>query len=138
LDGRAGSDSLVGSNGDDTLTGGPGNDTIDGGTGINIVSFVDDGVEFGLPVVTGLGVAVDLAAGSATDNWGNTDVLSNVQVVWASPYDDTLTGGNAANDTFEAFRGGAGSDSINGGSGFDVAIYTDSPAAVKVTLGGSG
>jgi Ca2+-binding RTX toxin-like protein len=130
-DGRDGNDTITGGAGNDTLRGGAGNDTIAGGGGFNIVSYAD---ETSAVSSTVKGVVVNLATGAATDNWGNTDHISAVQEVIGSPHADTLIGGNAANDALEVFVGGAGADSIDGGSGWDRVLYTGSPAAITASL----
>lgn len=56
---------ITGGSGNDWIVGGQGNNTIDGGAGSNTVSFAQDPA----------GVTVDLATGTATDGWGNTDTL---------------------------------------------------------------
>jgi Ca2+-binding RTX toxin-like protein len=131
-DGRDGNDSIAGGAGDDTLRGGAGNDTIDGGGGFNIVSYADAASTGVTP--TGKGVAVNLATGTATDNWGNTDHLGGIQEVIGTQYADTLTGGDAANDALEVFVGGDGNDVISGGSGWDRVLYTSSPAGITVAM----
>jgi Ca2+-binding RTX toxin-like protein len=130
-DGRDGDDSITGGAGDDTLRGGAGNDTIDGGAGFDILTYADatSGV-----TSTGKGVSVNLATGTATDNWGNTDHISGVEEVIGTAFADTLTGGNAANDALEVFVGGAGNDVIDGGTGRDRVLYTTSPAGITVSM----
>jgi len=144
--GRVGNDMLTGGAGDDNFTGGSGNDTIVGGAGFDQVSYTDDTFDSGSsgsgPVATGLGVVVNLATGVATDNWGNTDTFSGIELAKGSRYADILTGGNplngsAATDGFEGFTGDAGNDTIDGGTGFDRAQYTTSTSAVNVILGGT-
>jgi Ca2+-binding RTX toxin-like protein len=142
LYGRGGDDVLTGGAGDDTLVGGSGADTISGGLGIDILSYAEGNIGTGGPSLTGKGVTVNLATGTATDNWGNTDTFSGIEVVYGSNKADVLTGGNTINgiavtEGFEGFLGGAGNDTINGGVGFDVAMYTTSTSAVTVTLGGA-
>jgi Ca2+-binding RTX toxin-like protein len=142
LYGRGGDDILTGGAGNDTLVGGSGADTIAGGLGIDVLSYAEGNIGTGGPSLTGKGVTVNLATGTATDNWGNTDTFSGIEVVYGSNKADVLTGGNtlngvAATEGFEGFLGGAGNDTINGGVGFDVAMYTTSTSAVTVTLGGA-
>ena len=81
-------------------------------------------------------VNVNLATGTASDGYGTTDTLLNIEGIRGSNYADTLTGGNAASDDFEFFMGLAGNDTIDGGSGYDRADYQMSTSAVNVTLGG--
>ena len=98
--------------GDDTLMSGDGADNFQGGAG-------DDGISYaGSPV----GVTADLTAATGTGQ-GN-DILSDVQDVIGSAFDDTITGssldntitGGAGDDVFD---GGAGDDAITGGDGDD-------------------
>lgn len=142
LYGRDGDDILTGGAGDDTLVGGSGADTMTGGLGVDVLSYAEGNVGTGGPSLSGKGVTVNLVTGTATDNWGNTDTFSGIEVVYGSNKADVLTGGNtlngvAATEGFEGFLGGAGNDTINGGVGFDVAMYTTSTSAVTVTLGGT-
>ncbi len=52
---------------------------------------------------------------------------------------DSLTGGNTNFDYRELFNGGGGSDTIDGGSGIDVALYRNSTSGINITLAsGSG
>ncbi|MEZ0309428.1 MAG: beta strand repeat-containing protein, partial [Ramlibacter sp.] len=140
LEGREGADSLVGGAGNDKFAAGAGDDTVRGGAGIDTMSFADT---TGDAALSGTGITVDMVAGTATDNWGNTDTFSAIEIVVGSALDDVMTGGDTANGTgttdgFEGFMGGAGSDVINGGVGYDVIMYTSSTAAVKVTLSATG
>jgi hypothetical protein len=90
-------------------------------------------------------VSVNLASGSASDGvdmdtvtggmQAGTDTLIGINFAWGSAYNDTLTGGNATFDYAEGFNGGAGSDAINGGSGFDWAAYRDATSGANVNLG---
>jgi len=139
--GRAGNDVMIGGTSDDSFTGGSGADTMHGGAGFDSLSYRDDGFD-GTPPST-QGVTVNLATGTATDNWGHTDTFSSIELVFGSALDDVLIGGNPANgsaltDGFEGFRGEAGNDLIDGGAGFDRVYYDNGPGAVHVTLGGTG
>lgn len=143
INGLTGNDSMNGGDGDDLLVGGSGNDTLNGGVGFDSVSYATTANDGGTKQPTGQGVTVNLKTGVATDNWGDTDTLVAIETVTGSPYDDVLTGGNPTNgsgttDGYEGFRGLAGNDTIDGGTGFDRAFYDNSPAAVVVTLGGQG
>ena len=75
---------------------------------------------------------MNLGTGTATDGFGAIDTLSSIEGVEGSAFDDTLIGG--ADDLFESFIGGAGSDSIDGGTGFDRINYFADLAGVTVNL----
>lgn len=126
--GRAGNDTLRGNGGDDTLRGGSGDDVLDGGDGVDFVSYFDDGQD---TAGAGTGVTVNLAAGTATDNWGNTDTLSNIENVIGSFMADTITGD--ANDNVIFTLGGG--DTVAGGAGNDTLIDFDGDSVMD---GGDG
>ena len=116
--GDAGANNFLGQNGNDVFRGLGGNDTFDGGGGIDSARY-DQDVNFG-----GAGaVTVNLATGTATDGFGNTDTLIDIELVRGTSLADSLTGGDTTNDGFEGFRGLGGNDTIDGGSGFDEARY---------------
>lgn len=111
-------DALVGSAGNDYMAGGAGNDRMTGGLGVDWVSF------YGLrsPVV------VDLAAGTATGQGGDT--LRTVESVYGSNAGDTLRG--AGNHNYmhgyggnDVFYGRGGSDQLFGYGGRDRAYGGD-------------
>ena len=70
------------------------------------------------------GVTVDLAAGTATDGFGNAETMSGIENVWGTNQADSITG-DAANNFLtgfggnDALNGGDGDDSLNGGAGSD-------------------
>ncbi|MEP0069086.1 calcium-binding protein [Pyruvatibacter sp.] len=64
-------------------------------------------------------VIVNLSTGMATDGFGGTDTLVNIDNVEGSAHHDTFTGNASAN----LFVGHAGNDTIDGGGGTDVAVY---------------
>jgi len=101
-----------------------GDDTLDGGDGFDYADYREDEIYGGAA-----GVTVNLAAGTATDSFGDTDSLANIEGAVGGSSDDTLIGGNAANDALEMFRGRDGADTIDGGSGFDRAVYANEPFA---------
>lgn len=142
--GHAGDDSLTGGTRNDNFWGGSGNDTINGGSGAGIDAALYSQTDFdgGTKALTNKGVNVNLKTGIAIDNWGDTDTLIGIEFAGGSTLDDVLTGGNPANgagatDGFEGFRGLGGNDSIDGGTGYDVVYYDNSPGAITVTLGGT-
>lgn len=116
--GGAGNDVLNGGGGNDTLTGGAGDDALDGGSGVDTANYSG----------ATTGVAVDLVAGTAFGE-GN-DILTGIENVTGSAFDDTITGSNANN----WIVGGEGNDVMNGGGGFDTVSYADAKAAVSVDL----
>ncbi len=154
LKGNSGDNILSGGIGSDNLQGGAGSDTLFGGSGddtylvnslgdkvyetTSIVSGVDAGgtdtvrssISFSLAANVGLNFVENLSlTGVATSATGNA--LGNVLTGNASA--NVLNGG-LGNDTL---AGGAGGDVLNGGSGtHDAADYSDSNAAVVVSIGG--
>lgn len=93
----------------------------------------DFGASGGYDIVSyeaaGAGITIDLATGVRSDI-AIGDVLTNVEVIQGSAFDDTFVGDSAANN----FMGGAGADLIDGGSGSDGAWYLGSTAAVEIDL----
>ncbi len=101
-------DTVMGSSGDDTFDGYAGDDYYDGRGGFNTVLYNDD-VRDGATT----GVTVDLVNHTATDSFGGTDTLYNVQHVVGTDFADTLIG----DDGFSALEGNGGDDIIIGGNG---------------------
>lgn len=104
-------DKLTGNELDNSLLGGTGDDALTGGTGDD--ELIGDNVIS----LTAFGNAIVFALGKGYLG-GN----------------DTLTGG----DGDDYLIGGIGSDTIDGGAGFDVAGYQSSNAAVTILLGTKG
>lgn len=102
-----------------------GNDTIDGGTGYDRVYY--DNSPMAVNVTLG-----GAANGTASDGWGGTDTLINIEDVRGSAFGDTLTGSDSG--PYESFEGMAGNDVIDGKGGRDRASYDVSPAAINVNL----
>ena len=113
--GTAGADSLIGSAADNGFVGLAGNDTISGGAGIDELRYDVDFVFGGAA-----GVTVNLATGTATDGFGNTDALSSIENVRGTRSADIFIGGSAN----EVFYGLGGNDTITGGSGVDWVSYS--------------
>ena len=120
--GKAGDDTLRGGSGNDGFQGGSGNDVIDGGAGFDTVNYMDDGYDSA--GISTHGVTVDLALGTATDNWGNTDTLISIENIRSSFLNDNLIGSDDANDLYgqdgdDMMLGGGGGDLLDGGLGDD-------------------
>lgn len=110
-------DVLIGDSGDNVITGLAGNDYIDGGGGSNTASYQDVYSDMGLPQQTG--VVANLSTGIASDGYGTTDTLVNIQNLIGSNFDDTLIG----NDGDNVLTGMGGNDILIGGGGVDTAVY---------------
>ena len=99
-----------------------GNDIINGGT--SAPSSIAQAVYSSSPGA----VNVNLATGTASDGYGASDTLINIDGVVGSNYNDVLTGGSSssviiASSHFEQFEGLGGNDTINGGEGADRVNY---------------
>jgi Ca2+-binding RTX toxin-like protein len=116
--GHEGDDTIRGGAGEEYLKGGPGDDDIDGGAGKDQVSYHLSGMTEG--------VVVDLAAGTASDGFGGTDRLANIERVRGSAFADTILGDDGRN----TFRGMGGADVLDGRAGVDLVMYD------RDTLGG--
>lgn len=136
--GTAANDTLTGSS-DQTvglpyaviLRGGGGNDTIDGlKSTLNQASYISAtaGVQLYLQTSTdGSGNWL----GVAYDGQGGVDTLRNVERARGSSFGDTING-SAAADYFDATTG---SDTYNGGDGFNTVSYADITGPVTATFG---
>lgn len=134
LNGYAGADTLDGGDGDDSIVGGAGNDSLTGGSGIDTLGYSNEGGT--------LGVTVNLATGTATDSFGDTDTLSGFERAFGTNLADSLTG-SANNDELRGFGGndvidgGAGNDQMFGGLGDDL-YMVDSELDVVAEFTGEG
>jgi len=103
-------DTLKGNAGSNIIEGGPGDDTIDGAGGSDTASYAH----------ATAGVTVSLAATSRQNTTGaGLDLLTNMENLLGSPFDDRLTGNSGAN----AIEGGAGKDIVTGGAGADTFVF---------------
>jgi Ca2+-binding RTX toxin-like protein len=121
-------DSLTGNSGTNDLVGGKGNDSLNGG----------GGVDYALYVYAEAAVTVNLATGVSSGADGN-DVLSNIEAVVGSKFDDVLIGNSVSNGLYglegnDTLDGGSGHDYLHGGDGADWADFSSSGAAVTVAL----
>jgi Ca2+-binding RTX toxin-like protein len=115
LYGTSGADTINGQGGNDNIKGGGGADTIDGGTGFDMVFYSDSTA----------GVSVNLATGRGIGGTAEGDTFVNVEAVWGSSFNDTLTGNDGINDLYgndgnDVLKGGGGADGLDGGSGNDI------------------
>lgn len=125
--GLAGDDYLDGLGEEDQFIGGQGNDTFEGGSATDddanfiwdIVDYFNDaqdGIDNGLSVS---GVTVNLATGTATDPFGDTDTLIDIERIFGTNLGDNITGSDD-NDAFDPF---GGNDTVDGGAGYDQLMY---------------
>lgn len=147
LFGEGGDDTLFGGSGTDLLYGGDGNDVFVGGSGGDVF-YGGTGIDTADYSTSPAGVSVSLTSGTGSGGDAAGDVLSGIENLTGSAYNDTLIGdsgsnvlrggqgndvlsGEAGNDTLE---GGAGADTLYGGSGMDWGDYRASNAGVTVNL----
>ncbi|MCK1434963.1 tandem-95 repeat protein [Bradyrhizobium sp. 15] len=121
--GLGGNDTLKGGAGDDMISGGAGKDALTGGAGNDTL---DGGADFDRAIYTEAtdGITVHLGAGTATGAGVGTDTLISIDGVIGSNFNDYLDGTGYTGSTglpgaiigFAEFEGGAGDDTIIGGS----------------------
>jgi Ca2+-binding RTX toxin-like protein len=129
LDGFGGDDLLNGGAGDDTLRGGRGDDTLSGGAGVDTASYAS----------ADSGVVVTLNAGFGQAD-GGFDVLSGIENVIGSSFDDYLFGDALANvvdggDGDDVINGLEADDTVAGGGGDDSLVGQDGDDSLT---GGAG
>ncbi|MBW4474768.1 MAG: hypothetical protein KME45_30970 [Stenomitos rutilans HA7619-LM2] len=150
LIGGAGGDTLDGFDGNDQFFGGAGNDQINGGAGSDTVNYADSpqGIVVNLDESNpynnptsafNLEPGFTIAAGTATDGFGTTDTLQNLENMIGSNFDDVLIGNSGANQITalagnDLLIGNAGNDTLDGGDGLDTVSYRYDPKAVFVSL----
>ncbi|HEV8682508.1 MAG TPA: hypothetical protein VGS09_07020 [Actinomycetota bacterium] len=114
--GLGGNDVLTGLEGDETLNGGSDNDALSGAMGNDLLDG-GSGVDTAEYATAPEGVRADLGTGTATIG-AETDILTGVEDLVGSPFDDHLTGSTGPN----RIAGGDGLDLIFGGDGTDVLV----------------
>lgn len=125
LNGVGGSDQLFGGAGTDTLSGGAGNDILDGGSGTDddlnevrdVVDYFNDAQEAG---PNAGGVVVNFGTGVATDPFGDTDTLVDIEAAIGTNQADRFVG----TSEFERFAPNGGNDTIDAGDEFDELDYS--------------
>lgn len=108
--GSMNADTITGNQYHNYFQGLQGADIINGGGGLDVIDYSGDAGYGGAA-----GVVVNLVTGVATDGWGNTDTLSNIEDIRGTQQADTFTG-NAWNNYV---RGFGGTDTFTAGDGFD-------------------
>ncbi|MDV3002970.1 MAG: hypothetical protein N5P05_004625 (plasmid) [Chroococcopsis gigantea SAG 12.99] len=129
LTGNSGANAINGGAGNDLIVGGAGADSLDGGTGVDTLAYDTSTVA----------VNVNLDTNTATGGDAAGDVISNIENLTGSGFNDTLTGNSGANAINggagnDLIVGGAGADSLDGGTGVDTLAYDTSTVAVNVNL----
>ncbi|MBZ4023562.1 hypothetical protein CKO11_13955 [Rhodobacter sp. TJ_12] len=103
-----------------------GNDTLNGAGGVDAVNYREDYATGGTA-----GIVVDLAAGTATDGFGDTDTLISIEDIYATDYNDVVSGSDASN----RLEGEAGNDTLDGLAGTDLLLGGDGADMLR---GGTG
>ena len=106
---------LLGGEGDDTLRGGAGADTLDGGSGSDFANYQG----------SASAVTVDLLAHTNSGGDAQGDVLTNIENLYGSSFDDHLSGDNNRNliggeNGADTLAGNGGDDALNGENGNDI------------------
>lgn len=123
IEGGDGDDSIAGSAGDDVILGGVGADLLAGGDGIDTLSYAN-----------AAGVAVNLAAGTATGSDATGDQFSGFENLAGSDQADTLVGDAGAN----MLAGNGGNDDLDGGDGDDRFRFAGASEGFDTVVGGAG
>ena len=129
LTGNGGNDFLNGDRGNDTLLGGDGNDTLIGGFGRDIIDG-GDGIDTARYANANSRAVVDLSMGTGSAGHSFGDVISNVENLFGSNFNDVFTGDAGDNvlngwNGVDRLTGGEGNDTLIGGAGNDRFIFTD-------------
>lgn len=131
LIGSRNSDVLIGDDADNVFRGYQGADHIEGGAGFDTLQFIsrNDATDPALAEYLGSGGSVvNLALGTAKDQFGNIDTFTSIERVEGTTFGDSFTGSGAD----EVFVGYAGPDTIDGAGGKDRVSYSN-----DVNFGGS-
>lgn len=115
--GGSGGEDFTGSDSADAFEGMSGSDTVDGSGGTDWLVFSNSPA----------GVSVNLDSGSATDGWGGTDTLFDIENVFGSRFADTIVGSYTDNrievsDGNDRIHFSSGLDTIDGGEGTDTLV----------------
>ncbi|SER04649.1 calcium-binding protein, partial [Thalassovita taeanensis] len=113
-------DNLLGNDLENAFWGLRGADTLNGGAGVDRIHYDEDFDRGGIA-----GIRVDMNAGTAVDGFGDTDLISGIEEVYATGQNDHVIGDNGDNRVFgyagaDTLLGNGGSDVLLGGAGNDV------------------
>ena len=110
------------------LRGNAGDDTITGGAGTDFYTVSDYSNNTSAQAVT-----ANLGTGSVSDGRGGTDTLVNIDFLAGGAGNDSLTGGSLSRTVsgtfFEVLRGNAGNDTLDGNNGYSDGDYASSDRA---------
>lgn len=140
-------DSFTGADGEQQFRGFGGDDFFDGGAGDSDLidySRADEGLG------ASQGIVLDMANGTATDAYGDTDTFVNIERIRGTDFDDVIIGddqnnnlvGEGGNDSLlggggdDYLRGGAGNDTLEGGDGND--FFENISGGLDLWNGGEG
>jgi Ca2+-binding RTX toxin-like protein len=120
-------DVFNGGSGEDAFAGLSGADTFSGGAGEDRIAYWRDEGYGG-----SRGIVADLEAGTIRDGFGALDVVSGIEKIEGTNFNDSFAGDDGEN----IFQGGAGRDSYEGGAGFDnlYMSWDGAVAAVSIDL----
>ncbi len=142
LYGEAGDDELFGDGGRDLLDGGPGNDELTGGEGEDefVGGLGNDTVKYAGSKdggTTGTSLTINLADRFSVDEWEDQDEykeIENIEIAGVAGTTYTITGDGQAN----CITGGAGTFTIDAGTGNDVVNISTATAGTAVDGGEGG
>ncbi len=131
LTGDAGDNQFNGYGGNDVMVGGLGNDTLNGGDGIDTADY--SGASG--PIFARLSSIGGQATGAA-----GSDVLTDIEVLIGTGYNDSLGGSDGGADTIQAGGGddfliySFGNDLLDGGTGIDTVSFNSGINPVRLDL----
>ncbi len=106
-------DTLIGNDSDNIIEGGSGNDNMNGAGGVDTLSYAS----------AGSAITINLSLTTAQSTGGaGTDTISNFENIFASAFNDTLTGNSLDN----VINGRGGADTMTGGAGADTFVFDTS------------
>lgn len=117
VEGSQGADQFFGAEGQQEFRGLAGDDFFDGGAGdTDVLNY-----RWGGDTDLHMAVTVDMVAGTATDQWGDTDTFINIERVQGTQFGDTITGNADRNE----LRGREGDDLLDSFGGADNSLDGD-------------